>query len=136
MQSLEEVDTLANLASSLLGSWGSTGTSTKHFHDSAVAEPFQTRLSMFVPKVWEMSMLTAVKALGGTLSFHLDEFNTKSHVRYHVVLQSNPRCWVHHDGEFQLLEVGGVYTMDPTKYHAAVNWGETDRIHLVVDVER
>lgn len=57
-----------------------------------------------------------------------------SGIRHHLPLQSNPGCWVFHDGVWQQLEVGRMYTMDPTKPHGAVNWGTELRLHLMIDV--
>jgi hypothetical protein len=56
-------------------------------------------------------------------------------VRYHIPLQVNDGCWSFHDGVWQQLKLGVVYQMDPTKPHGAVNWGETIRLHLMIDVE-
>lgn len=56
-------------------------------------------------------------------------------VRYHLPLQVNDCCWVFHDGVWQQLWEGGCYRMDPTKVHGAVNWGETLRLQLMIDVE-
>jgi len=54
-------------------------------------------------------------------------------IRHHIPLQLNPGCWVFHDGLWQQLEVGCVYTMDPSLLHGAVNWGTEVRLHLMVD---
>ena len=53
--------------------------------------------------------------------------------RYHIPLQINPGCWVFSDCVWQQLELGVVYEMDPTKPHGAVNWGDTVRLHLLID---
>ena len=55
-------------------------------------------------------------------------------MRYNVVLQTNQRCWNFHDGDWQQLELGGIYTMDASKEHASINWGDTERVHLVLDI--
>lgn len=54
--------------------------------------------------------------------------------RYHLPLQSNNDCWTFHQTDWQRLQVGAIYKMDPTKPHGSVNWGATIRLHLVVDV--
>lgn len=54
-------------------------------------------------------------------------------IRYHLVLQQNPGCWSLHDGTWQQLELGHLYTMDPSLEHGAVNWGAQMRLHLIVD---
>lgn len=56
-------------------------------------------------------------------------------IRYHLPIQLNKGCWVFHGGLWQQLSRGSVYTMDPTVEHGAVNWGETLRVHLLIDVE-
>ena len=55
-------------------------------------------------------------------------------VRYHIPLVTNKYCYVFHGGRWQHLKTGWVYAMDPTIFHGAVNWGETLRLHLMVDV--
>ncbi len=55
-------------------------------------------------------------------------------VRRHVVLQTNPDAWTYHDGDWQHLKRGGVYAVDPTLPHGAVNFGQTPRVHLFYDV--
>ena len=54
--------------------------------------------------------------------------------RYHIPLQQNVGCWSFHDGHWQQLQIGRAYTMDPSLFHGAVNWGSTVRLHLIVDV--
>lgn len=56
-------------------------------------------------------------------------------VRYHLPLQTNAGCWSFANGVWQQLAVGRVYRLDVTEVHGAVNWGETLRLHLMVDVE-
>lgn len=56
-------------------------------------------------------------------------------VRHHVPLQINEGCWCFSGGVWRQLELGRVYTMDPSQPHGAVNWGTTLRLHLMIDVE-
>lgn len=70
----------------------------------------------------------------GHIPFHSDRIEDYHPNRYHIVLQTNPHCWVYHDGVWQQLNRGGIYFMDPSKEHAALNFGSTIRLHLVVDV--
>jgi hypothetical protein len=65
---------------------------------------------------------------------HADAYSAKQR-RYHIPLQINSGCWVFHDGDWQQLQLGKVYQMDPTKVHGAVNWGATLRLHLLLDTE-
>lgn len=55
--------------------------------------------------------------------------------RYHVPIQTNPGCWTFHEGVWQRLEEGSLYRMVPHEVHGAVNWGETVRVHLLIDVD-
>lgn len=54
--------------------------------------------------------------------------------RHHFPLLLNPHSWVFHAGEWQQLEIGRVYQMDPSELHGAVNWGDSMRLHLILDV--
>lgn len=54
--------------------------------------------------------------------------------RIHIPLQTNPGCWSFSGRTWQRLQLESGYWMDPTEVHGAVNWGETVRLHLVVDV--
>lgn len=56
-------------------------------------------------------------------------------VRFHTPLQTNAGCWSFSEGIWQQLDLGKTYRMDPTKPHGAVNWGDTLRLHLMIDVE-
>jgi hypothetical protein len=53
--------------------------------------------------------------------------------RYHVPVQTNDGCFVLHGGCWQRLRLGQGYSMDPTIFHGAVNWGHDLRMHLIVD---
>jgi hypothetical protein len=78
-------------------------------------------------------MLVALRPWGGNTPMHVDELEREGLARYHLVLQTNDRCWNFHDGDWQQLELGGVYTIDVSRNHASINWGATLRVHLVVD---
>ena len=70
----------------------------------------------------------------GSIVPHLDSDMRADATRFHLVIQTNPDCWMLHDGQWQQLEAGGIYTLDPLIPHASVNWGHSTRVHLVVDV--
>jgi Aspartyl/Asparaginyl beta-hydroxylase len=83
-------------------------------------------------------------APGGELSPHTDIADPDAGasegkvVRVHIPLISNERCVFHSwglDGSRSALvmEVGSVYYLDTRKPHRAVNGGDTERVHLVVD---
>ena len=67
---------------------------------------------------------------GGKVHKHVDKPST----RYIIPVTTNPKCvsWV--AGEAYHLEVGKVYHVDTTQEHESTNDGETDRVHLLVDV--
>lgn len=76
---------------------------------------------------------------GGVIPLHKDNPSAENNineslVRYHLVLQTNAKCWNFHDGSWQQLQTGYLYTMDPHKEHASVNWGSTTRWHLILDI--
>ena len=54
--------------------------------------------------------------------------------RFHIPLQTNDGCWVHHAGVWVQLQLGHIYEMDPSEFHGAVNWGHEVRLHLAIDV--
>lgn len=85
------------------------------------------------PREWPYSMVTVIEP-NGTIPPHHDAPLTGNLKRYHIVLQSI-NSWSFHDGVWSQLEEGGIYTMDCCKIHAAVNWGDKPRVHLVIDTE-
>lgn len=73
---------------------------------------------------------------------HRDQPLANGLKRFHVPFLTNKGCWVYHWGlerdpygqeKWQRLEKGWVYEMDPAGLHGAVNWGETMRLHLMID---
>lgn len=54
--------------------------------------------------------------------------------RLHIPLETSPDCWTFSAGQWQQLDVGRMYRMDPTVVHGAVNWGPTRRVHLMLDL--
>ena len=56
-------------------------------------------------------------------------------MRYHLPIQTTLGCWTWHAGVWQQLQERVIYRMDPTEIHGAVNWGETLRVHLLIDVD-
>ncbi len=111
-------------------SWAADGHATAH---SGVLEAVCTDLEDAVPGEWQSAMLVGI-APGGSLVLHHDDL-ADEFSRYHVVLATSDRCWYFHDGDWQRLETGGIYYFDPTRDHAAINWGPEPRIHLVIDVK-
>lgn len=100
------------------------------------AEPtmavYRPLLQTFFPGEWAKCFLSIVWPNGGTIMAHADA-DAADYERQHLVLKTNSDSWCMHDGGVEQLEVGGIYTMDATKVHAAMNWGTDVRIHLVID---
>ena len=109
------------------------GTTTDHL--VAIRDAFKPDLADVLPGEWAYSMLVIVKPAMGSIRFHRDVQQREGLIRHHLVLQTNDRCWNFHDGSWQQLELGGIYTMDETKEHASINGGDAPRIHLVVDLD-
>lgn len=95
---------------------------------------FYEALRALFPGAWPYSMIVTVFP-NGAIPPHRDGPLNEGFERHHLILQTNPDCWSFHDGDWQQLERGGIYTMDCTRQHAALNWGESDRIHLVIDAQ-
>jgi hypothetical protein len=75
----------------------------------------------------------AVLAPNGVCHLHSDDPQARNRLMF--VLQTNPDAWCFHDGHWQQLQLGGVYQVDATRPHAAVNLGTDLRIHLAVDLK-
>lgn len=86
-----------------------------------------------IPGDWANAMIVHLQP-AAYIPLHKDIPLEEGLERYHLVLQTNNDCWNFHDGVWQQLELGGVYVMDPLQKHGSLNWGTTQRIHLVVDV--
>ena len=106
--------------------------STSDQHE-LVREAFYPDVGHLFPGAWPYSMVVTL-APNGTLPPHKDGPLKTGCQRYHLVLQTNENVWQLHDGDWQQLEAGGIYELDQTKIHAAVNWGDKARVHLVMDV--
>ena len=70
---------------------------------------------------------------GGAVHRHTD--TPREEKTYHIPIYTNPQCKnnMYPGGEFH-LEVGSIYWVDRLVEHDSVNNGETDRIHLLVEV--
>lgn len=65
-----------------------------------------------------------------SLSYHRDP-----EARLHIPIITNPGALMVVDKEaFHMEAEGGVYYVDTTKYHTALNGGTSDRIHLVATI--
>ena len=97
----------------------------------------------FPNEEWRQAMLIKIPA-GSSLVIHNDGvFKYAAYDRYHVPIATNDgcKCFLHRIGtdpeEFDAYhcEVGSIYLMDPTILHYSENLGETDRIHLCIDLK-
>lgn len=92
---------------------------------------YRPLLDGFFPGEWLKCFLSIVWP-NGSIMPHQDLDAAGRH-RQHLVIKTNPDSWCMHDGTVQQLDAGGVYIMDQTRVHAAMNWGADVRVHLVVD---
>lgn len=98
-----------------------------------VRELFRPPLSHLWPGDWPFCTVVRLDP-GGHLPLHSDDCtHAPGCRRYHLVLRTNPGCWLFHGGAWQRLREGGVYAMDPRVPHGGVNWGDSPRLHLVLD---
>jgi hypothetical protein len=77
-----------------------------------------------------------------TYSIHPDGNGNQDNYRLHIPVVTNPQCWMtfydsmpQHSVNQQIthyhLKPGNTYEMDTTNLHTAVNYGVTDRYHIV-----
>jgi len=61
-----------------------------------------------------------------------DRFN-RCH-RIHIPISTNDKCFFEIEGEIKNMKVNEVWEIsNVNKRHSVSNWGETDRIHLLID---
>ena len=85
--------------------------------------------------IWKSAFFMKLEP-GGFVHKHTDEphpWNT-----YHIVLLSNEKCWNRiwqgtREHNF-CLKPGGIYRIDRTVPHESVNYGHSERIHLLMEV--
>lgn len=99
---------------------------------SPIEEQLRPLVDDCFPGDWAFTMLVKLEQ-GNTIPPHCDKPLAAGIVRRHLVIATDPSSWCMHGGEWQQLDAGGIYLMDPQYIHAAINWGVTPRIHLVVD---
>lgn len=97
----------------------------------ATRRVYEPELRDLFPPPWTQAMIVALYPSSQIVS-HRDPAITGT--RYHLPLQTNEHCWVFHDGVWVQLAEGRCYAMDPSDLHGAVNWGDTLRLHLAIDV--
>ncbi len=97
----------------------------------ATTEIYGPVLKAIFPGIWAKCFLSIVWP-NGSIMPHAD-MDMPSTYRQHLVIKTNPDAWVMHDGGVEQLREGGIYSMDETRVHAAMNWGQDVRIHFVID---
>jgi len=79
-------------------------------------------------------LIVKLKA-GGMVERHIDEGLYADHfARLHIVLTTNPDCLNFTARHVDHWKPGSVWWFNHKLKHFAVNEGETDRIHMIVDV--
>ena len=74
-------------------------------------------------------------APGGRIFPHADTpVHAEYYDRFHIVLESNEHTLFKAGDETVHMRTGEVWWFDNTQMHEVINQGETDRIHLVVDI--
>ena len=78
-------------------------------------------------------MVVKLKA-GGRVTPHVDEGPYSDHfTRFHLVLSTNDGCLFHVEQEAQHMAAGELWQFDHKSEHQFVNFGPTDRIHIIFD---
>lgn len=60
----------------------------------------------------------------------------KRHLRFHVVLVTNPRCHLHCGGDTIHAPQGALVHLNALEQHCATNFGEAPRAHLIFELRR
>lgn len=80
-------------------------------------------------------MLVNLKA-GGIITEHKDEGEYAAMFRrYHLPLITNPNCHFYSQGEGYVLKAGNLYELENKKEHSVLNYGDTARVHLIMDMQ-
>ena len=92
-------------------------------------------------ETWYRAMFISIPP-SGNIKRHSDGFSVDRDclgewTKYHIVITSNSGClsrsWSDISQEINLRQ-GMVYSFDPIPEHESVNNGDTDRLHLIMDV--
>lgn len=95
-------------------------------------------------KFSSVKSLIAVNLLsGGNISVHKDNEDYLGNEnkglygichRIHIVVNTNDKVLFNIDGEYKHFEEGSIYELNNLKPHFVLNNGNTDRIHIVMDI--
>jgi hypothetical protein len=94
---------------------------------------YRPLLAALFPGEWLKCFLSIVWPNGSIMAHQDLDAPALNRHRHHLVLKTNSDCWCMHDGTVEQLDLGGIYAIDETKVHAAMNWGRDFRVHFVVD---
>lgn len=88
-------------------------------------------------KIWDRSRWARALAVKlepeGYLHPHAHAGDTKL-TKNHIVLATNDDCMSSNGEKEEHLDLGGVYWMRPQLKHESFNRGDTDRIHLIMEI--
>lgn len=71
----------------------------------------------------------------GSTTWHRDSPDSIAAYRLHVPIVSNPNCYFEYESTRRhLAPTGEAYVIQVNKIHRVVNFGTTDRLHLVMDI--
>lgn len=71
------------------------------------------------------------------IDWHIDEGNyAEAYNRVHLALVTNPGAILYSGGEAHYLEAGAACDYDVHVLHSAANYGDTPRVHLLIDYRR
>jgi hypothetical protein len=77
---------------------------------------------------------TRIAAHGSTI-WHQDETDDTYAVRLHIPVITNPECaFETNEGKFHMPADGSCYLVKVNCQHRAYNYGDEDRIHIIMDV--
>lgn len=72
---------------------------------------------------------------GATIGWHIDQGEyAERHARYHVPLATNSKAWLYSGGEAASPPVGQLTLFNNRVLHSAANFGQSPRMHLIIDV--
>ena len=86
--------------------------------------------------------IARMRPINGDTVFHTDtRINQRYARRYNIAISTNAECWLYHynydlnnGGMRDHIEPGEVWELNNKIIHTAVNYGETWRTHLIIDV--
>ena len=73
----------------------------------------------------------------GIIGAHIDEGEyAKQHDRYHCVVATNKDVVFTCNGEICHMAAGDIWWLDNKSTHSVANHGDTDRIHIIIDIRK